>query len=464
MYRRVELPVNCIHENVMYMRRTLPDSIGHFTFLCSQSLIRKIFGLSLFCSLLMSHKLLNGQQTNLSDWKTESARKEMAPVAYVDKKTTFKSFPTLVLSGGGKQYADGHWYHAVNVEEGKYFAFQTFFLPSKIDEPDRSVLARIIWQNAAGEMVGEPEYPATLLGKKQDGWNIIQQTYLVPEHATKAKIELQYRWDADGIVHFGGVSFLPTTAPSPRVVRLATVHLRPVDSKSSQENLEKFSQLIARAADQKADIVCLPEGITLVGTELNYLSASEPIPGPSTKFLGDLSRKYHLYIVAGILEKEGDVVYNTAVLLDRNGKVAGKYRKVSLPREEIDGGITPGNSFPVFDTDFGRIGMMICWDVSFPEAAKTLASKGAEIIFMPIWGGNLTLAKARAIENQVYLVSSTYDMITAVFDQEGEVIKQASTEDPVIVVDVDLNKQKLWPWLGDYKNRIPRERPSAFLK
>jgi predicted amidohydrolase len=80
---------------------------------------------------------------------------------------------------------------------------------------------------------------------------------------------------------------------------------------------------------------------------------------------------------------------------------------------------------------------------------------------MPIWGGNVNLAKARAIENQVYLVSSTYDMITAVFDQEGEVMKQASTVDPVIVVPVDLNKQKLWEWLGDFKNRIPREMPSA---
>ena len=219
--------------------------------------------------------------------------------------------------------------------------------------------------------------------------------------------------------------------------------------------------MVAKAADQHADIVCLPEGITLVGTELNYISASEPIPGPSTKFLGELSKKYHLYIVAGILEKEGEVVYNTAVLLDRNGNLAGKYRKVSLPREEIDGGVTPGDALPVFDTDFGRIGMMICWDVSFPETARTLAKKGAEVILMPIWGGNVNLAKARAIENQVYLVSSTYDMITAVFDQEGEVMKQASTVDPVIVVPVDLNKQKLWEWLGDFKNRIPREMPSA---
>ena len=420
---------------------------------------RIAFVIFLSCATLGNSSI--AQEQTLSNWKFESQRKEIAPVSFIDKKVLFNNAPTLALSGGGKKYADGHWYYFSNVQAGKYYAFETSFMTSKIEEPYRSVLARIIWLNESGEIIGEAEYPATLLDKNKQGWSIIKQTYKVPERASKAKLELQYRWDADGSVHFGGISFQPTNPPPARIVNLASIHFRPVDSISSQENLEKFGQLVAKAAAQHADIVCLPEGITLVGTKLNYISASEPIPGPSTKFLGELSKKYHLYIVAGILEKDGEVVYNTAVLLDRDGNLAGKYRKVSLPREEIDGGVTPGDTLPVFDTDFGRIGMMICWDVSFPETARTLAKKGAEVILMPIWGGNVNLAKARAIENQVYLVSSTYDMITAVFDQEGEVMKQASTDDPVIVVPVDLNKQKLWEWLGDFKNRIPREMPSA---
>ena len=416
---------------------------------------------SLFvCSLLALSQLLLAQQASPGDWKSESQRKEIAPLFSIDKQTNYNGNPTLVIAGGGKDYADGHWYKTVDVEPGKYFSFQAYFLPTKVDEPDRSVLARIIWQNASAQKIGEAEYPATLIDKKKDGWNIIEQTYKVPGQAKKARIELQYRWDGDGMVNFGGISFQPTNTPAPRTVRLATVYLRPRNSASSQENLDKFAQQVEKAAAENADIVCLPEALTLVGTKLNYVSASEPIPGPSTKFLGELAKKHHLYIVAGILEKEGVVVYNTAVLLDRNGNLAGKYRKVSLPREEIEGGVTPGNSFPVFDTDFGRIGLMICWDVTFPEAARSLAMKGAEVIFLPLAGGNLTLTKARAIENQVYLVSSTYDMISAVFDQEGEVMKQATDKDPVVVVSVDLNKQKLWEWLGDLKNRIPREIPS----
>ena len=132
---------------------------------------------------------------------------------------------------------------------------------------------------------------------------------------------------------------------------------------------------------------------------------------------------------------------------------------MSLPREEIDGGITPGDAFPTFATDFGRVGIMICWDVTFPEAARALAMDGAEVILMPIWGGNTTLTRARAIENQVYVVSSSYDMESGVFDLEGALAAQATEENPVAVLEVDLGAKKDWPWLGDLKNRIPREMP-----
>lgn len=400
-----------------------------------------------------------GQGIVASEWKFESQRKEITPAWYIDSNTTYKGQPTLVIAGAGKDYANGHWYCITKVEPGEYFQFESNFITSNVEELNRNILARIIWQDASGKDIGYPEYPSTFLNGTNDGWNYLKQLCRVPDGATKAKIELVYRWDADGIVHFGGTSFHKTTAPKPRVVRVATIYHRPRNSKSSQENLVQFSELIGQAANQKADIVCLPEEMTLVGTNLNYISASEPVPGPSTKFLGTIAKKHNLYIVAGILEKNGDTVFNTAVLVDRNGNLAGKYRKVSLPQEEIDGGITPGNSFPVFETDFGAIGLMICWDVTFPEPARSLAQKGADIIFMPIWGGDVNLAKARAIENQLYLVSSTYDMISAVFDQEGNIMKEATSDNPVVVVDIDLNKQKLWPWIGDLKSRIFREVP-----
>jgi predicted amidohydrolase len=398
---------------------------------------------------------------SLEGWKFESQRAEIAPIHYTDSKVKFDGKPTLAFEGGGKAYCDGRWVQEVDVEPGEHFKFTTHFTASHVDEPGRSILARVLWLNASAQQVGFTEYPVTTPQNSADGWSMIEQSYLVPDDAKKARLELHYRWDADGVVHFGDVSFVKTPPAKKRIVRLATVHHRPKESKSADDNLSQFSALVAQAASEKADIVCLPEGITLVGTENNYMSASETVPGPTTKYLGDVARKHNLYIVAGLLEKEGDVVYNTAVLIDRKGALAGKYRKISLPREEIDGGVTPGNSLPVFDTDFGRIGIMICWDVTFPETARALAQQGAEIIFLPIWGGYVKLAMARAIENQVYVVSSSYDMISAVFDLEGEVASEATDADPVVVTEVDLGKQKLWPWVGDLKSRIPREMPPS---
>lgn len=412
--------------------------------------------------VLLVHTLClapSGFSQDKSAWKFECQRKEIEPTYSVDEKNTFQGKPTLTLGGGGKEYTDGHWYKIVDVQTGEYFEFKGYYIAANVEEPHRSILARIIWQNDAGKQLGFTEYPVTLPNKTPEGWNIFEHIYKVPAETKHAKLELHYRWDPDGTVRFSDVTFQKTTAPRARLVKLATIHHRPRNTPSAQENLRQFATYIEQAGAQHADIVCLPEAITMVGTRESYVSASEPVPGPSTQFLGNVARQNNLYIVAGLLERDGEVVYNTAVLIDRKGNLAGKYRKVSLPREEIDGGITPGNSFPVFDTDFGKVGMMICWDVTFPDAAKTLALNGAEVILMPIAGGYLKLAMARALENQLFLVSSTYDMISAVFDVEGNVLKEATSDNPVAVVEVDLNQQKLWPWIGDLKSRITREMP-----
>ena len=396
-----------------------------------------------------------------TSWQFHSQRPEIAPAHWVDDDVLYDGQATLVLSGDGKDYSNGCWSLEVEVTPDSIYEFRTNYRQTEIDEPNRCILARIVWLGKDGERIAQPEYPRTLQEQTSGGWNVIQQCYKVPENVVTAKLELVFRWDADGTVYFHEATFKEVQELKSRYVKLATVYHRPENTKSSQENLNEFARYIKIASEKQADIVCLPEAVTLVGTGKTYNEVSEPVPGPSTEFLGEAARENHIYIVAGIIEREGPAIYNTAVLLDRDGNLAGKYRKVALPREEIEGGVTPGNSFPVFDTDFGRIGMMVCWDLQFPEVARMLTLQGAEVIFMPIWGGNLILARARAIENQIYLVSSSYGMKTGMFNLEGKLIAEATDESPVAVVRVDLNKQMLWPWLGDLKNRIPREIPSS---
>jgi predicted amidohydrolase len=104
--------------------------------------------------------------------------------------------------------------------------------------------------------------------------------------------------------------------------------------------------------------------------------------------------------------------------------------------------------------------MMICWDVHFPEVARELAARGAEVILMPIWGGNETLARARAIENQLYVVASGYDFRTAIFDRAGKTLVEATQDPAVLVTEIDLQDRLLWPWLGEWRARIWREGPA----
>jgi predicted amidohydrolase len=163
-------------------------------------------------------------------------------------------------------------------------------------------------------------------------------------------------------------------------------------------------------------------------------------------------------VVAGLYEREGQVVYNTAVLIDREGRFAGKYRKVYLPREEMEQ-LTPGNDYPVFQTDFGTLGIMTCYDVAYADAARGLSSGGAEIVVIPIWGGDQTLAKARAIENQVYLVASGYDHPTYIMNPSGEWLAVARERGTAAVATIDLSKCLRQPNnnLGDMRNRLPKE-------
>ncbi|MDY6931139.1 MAG: carbon-nitrogen family hydrolase [Halobacteriota archaeon] len=227
--------------------------------------------------------------------------------------------------------------------------------------------------------------------------------------------------------------------------------------KDPKENLRRNLEMIDSASEDGASFICLPE-LFMTGFDYDYIKAnSRGIPNKITEVLGEKAKKSGIYILSGsIPEMVGEDIYNTAVLFGRDGKIIGKYSKIHLFGQMGEkSNFTHGGDVRVFDTDFGRIGVTICYDLRFPELFRKQSVMGAKIIFVPSefpdpkldhWR---TLLKARAIENQIYVMGvnrvgkdeqSTFFGHSMVIGPRGTIMTEASDGEEIISAEIDIGK------------------------
>jgi N-carbamoylputrescine amidase len=256
-------------------------------------------------------------------------------------------------------------------------------------------------------------------------------------------------------------------------------------------NMDKAIAGIREAAGRGAQIVCLQELFRsqyFCQTENHdYFELAEPIPGPSTERLSALAAELGVVIVASLFEKRAEGLYhNTAAVIDADGSYLGKYRKMHIPDDPQyyeKFYFTPGDlGFRSWDTRFGRIGVLVCWDQWYPEAARLTALSGAQILFYPTaigWlpaekeehGGQQsgaweTIQRSHGIANGVYVCSVNrvghegaadggieFWGGSFVSDPGGRILAKAGQDEEVVTVSLDLGKVDVsrthWPFLRD---------------
>jgi predicted amidohydrolase len=434
--------------------------------------------LLLTCSLVVSLEAatLAAETLEFNGWRPFSHRDETSPDFEIRREGGPHGRGGLVIRSDDREHLDGAWTKTFEVAGDCHYRITAHSRTTNVANARAHTYVELLFHDASGELVHDkqigvksrPFYPPVVRPDKS-GWTKFSGIYRAPAAATHATVRLHLRWEPRGQVEWADISLIKTGPRPPRKVRLAAANYRPRGGKTARDNLIQFRPHVARAAELNADLVVLGECITSVGNGLSALDAAEPIPGESTDYLGRLAKEHGLYIVTSLNERAEHLICNTAVLLSPEGTLVGKYRKVCLARGEYRKGIAPGREFPVFDTDIGRIGMMICFDVHMPEVARGLAANGAEIIAVPIMGGHPALARARAIENQIYLVTSTYGinddwMQSGIWDLGGQMLVRATEKDSVVVAEVDLSEQYFWRAnMGEFKGRLRHERPAVEL-
>ena len=217
------------------------------------------------------------------------------------------------------------------------------------------------------------------------------------------------------------------------------------------QNLEHMARL---CYEEGAELVFFPEAYQHVPDRNIIFRKGELQEKYNTwkERCSELAKEYHSYIVPWDYEPGDDgEIFNSSYILGRDGKEIGRYHKVNLTRSELERGIVNGNDCPVFDLDFGRIGIMICFDNYCPEIARIMGNRGAELLLYPLYGDTLDpqweiKMRARAIDNTMFIASCQIDndtkiAYTGLISPEGDILYKLRNYPSHKVVEVDLGKK-----------------------
>ena len=306
----------------------------------------------------------------------------------------------LLATGGGNLDCVGYVTTTARITLGRTYLFQVRFRCSEDLNPQENLLFKVIAPAGHNGIF--------TFRRCGQGWVRGEEKIFWPGHGqTSAEIRIYFRLNAQGRAWIGNIALTETDPVLPRWVKVACT--------SGVPSLAADEAVLDEAGRAGVDLVLLSE--YMQGGRIE-----EPLEGPSYQLMSAKARRYRMYVAGGIVRKDekADRVYNTALMLDREGKLLGMYDKIHAYSPEVnEQGITPGSEVRVFQADFGKVGVMICYDSWFPDVAQLLSLKGAEIILFPNAGHQAEVLYARSMDNCVRIVGSSWNLPCSIHDTLG---------------------------------------------
>ncbi len=236
----------------------------------------------------------------------------------------------------------------------------------------------------------------------------------------------------------------------PREVWVATITQNLMTATDYKDMIRKMLKRLDEIVSYEPDIICLPEVFAFE----KLTTGRPPIPRVAETPLGEVTgpfaefaSKHHCYIVCPTYTKQDGRFYNSAVFIDRQGKVMGEYRKIHPTIGEMDNGISPGPlDLPVFQTDFGVVGAQVCFDIEWTDGWQKLRQAGAEMVFWPSAFAGGRAVNTKAWQNKFVVVSSTHKDTSKICDISGEVVAATGRWSDWVCAPVNLEKAFLHTW------------------
>lgn len=333
-------------------------------------------------------------------WTAQTPNAALAPTFRVEAREGAGHY--LVADGNGRNECFGYVRHAVRLTSGKTYRLRVRFRTERIEDVNRH-LVHLIYSSAFNE--GVFEY------RREGEWIVGERSFTGPISDEDAEVRLYFRYSPKGRAIWDFVELIERDPMPSRPVTIAV-------SWGSGDR-KHWTKFLDAAGERGVDVALLPEFCNVDEKNGDKPVAPELIDGPTATFMAEKAKQWKMYVSGTFRRRDKDLVFNSAPLFDRQGELVGVYDKNMLFDPEMEQGTSPGSGYPVFQTDFGKIGILICYDSWFPETARLLSYRGAELILLPNAGYYRELMHARAADNGVAIAVSSTNGPAGVWDAGG---------------------------------------------